>query len=343
MTLEPAYELTVGNQRWTAQAVTIVLELAPAPSLNVLTVGFPARAPLDAGPDDDVSLVLDGGEGAETVFTGTVESIARTDRTITLRALDGGGALAAFRPAVTFEQATAGSVIQGLCDDAGVATGSIEDGPTLTYYAADPSRTALDHVARVAGWGGATAVVDGDGHLSSRVVDGSQPELALRFGREPVALRQQRSASRTQAFTVAGEAGASTPSAPEAVRPTTDFFAGDRPEGPSASVRWSFEPALRTPEVAATAGAAQGRLYASARHRSDLTAWLLPVLRPGTVLSFEDVPDGLARGPFWVERVRHSLHPADGGVTRARLSEGGESFGPGSLLAGLAGAIGGLL
>jgi hypothetical protein len=339
--LAPAYELTIGSQRWTTQATAIALDLHTAPLIDVLRARFPFAAPLDAAPDDPVVLALDGGEGSgpETVFTGQVGAIARGPRSIVLTAFDAGAQLASYRPATTFEQATAASVIRALCDDAGASTGSIDDGPTLAFYAADPSRTALEHVARVADWGAATVSVDADGNLQSTVINGAEPELALRFGREPITLTQTRRAAPVAAFVVAGEGGGSSPDPAEALRPSTDFFAGDRPDGPSPDSRWSFEPALRTAEGANTAGAARLRTYQSSRHRTALDAWLLPALRPGTVVSFEEVPDGLARGPFWVERVRHRVS-ASGATTRASLAEGGEAFDPMALLAG---ALGGLL
>ena len=114
---------------------------------------------------------------------------------------------------------------------------------------------------------------------------------------------------------------------PDAARPTSDFFAGDRPDGPGVGTRWSFEPALRTPDAAAVAGAARGRTAGSLRHRTTLDAWLVPALRPGTVVRLDELPDGLAAGPHWVERVVHRVGPG-GATTSARLAEAGRRLRP---------------
>jgi hypothetical protein len=340
--LSPAYSLTIGSKRWTEQVVRLEVRLDAAPLVDVVTARFPAAAPVDAATGDPVILRLDGGEGATDVFTGSVTSIRRDGRTTTVSAVDAGGILAAFRPATTFEQATVGTVIGDLCADAGVDTGSIEDGPTLAFYAADPGRTALEHVARLAGWAGALASVNAAGELGAQVVTGTDPDVALRYGRDVLELEAIERSAPVDSFVVAGEAGAGDAGQPEALRPASDFFGGSRPDGPSRTSVWAYEPALRTAATARTASASLTRLYTSGRKRALLHGLLQPMLRPGTVLQVQDVPDGLPGGPFWLDRVSHTLGPA-GATTRARLWTGGDAFDPAGLLGSLAGAVGGLL
>jgi hypothetical protein len=337
--LAPTYALTLGTQLWTEQALGLTLRLDPAPLLNVLEVSFPAAAPLDAALADPVELKLDGGEGESLVFTGEIDSIRRGVEETTVRALDAGGKLAAYRPAATFEQVTVGTLVKTLCAEVGATPGDVETGPTLAFYAADPSRTALEHVARLASWAGALARVTADNELDASIVRAGEPELALLFGRELIAVDGTQSSAPVTSFVVAGEGGAGSPSAPDALRPTTDFFAGNRPDGPSAEAVWRFEPALRTADAAQTASAARTRSYTSARTCGTFEAFLLPSLRPGTVLEIQELPEGLGTGPFWLDRVAHELSP-EGARTTARLRQGGETFDPLALLGSLAGAIG---
>jgi hypothetical protein len=336
--LAPTYSLTLGTQLWTEQALGLTVRLDPAPLLNVLDVRLPAAAPVDAAPGDDVSLLLDGGEGESAVFSGRIDSIRRDVGELAVRALDAGGTLAAFRPAATFEQVTAGTLIKSLCAEVGVATGDLEDGPALAYYAADPGRTALDHVARLAAWSGALARVSAENVLDASIIAAGEPELALRYGRELLAV-EHLEAEPPPPVVVAGEAGAGSASAPEALRPTSDFFAGSRPDGPSAEAVWRFEPALRAAAAAQTAAAALGRERSTAQRRAHLEAFLLPALRPGTVLEIQDLPEGFGGGPVWLDRVRHVVKPG-GARTTARFRPGGDAFDPMALLGSLAGALG---
>lgn len=336
--LRPSYSLTLGGQRFTEQVLELDLVAAPAPLINALSVRLPAETALRAGPCESAKLSLDNGEGSQDAFDGSIDGVSHQIDGIVVTALDAGGDLARYRPAATYEQVGIGTLIQTLCGDVGVRVGRVDDGAILPFYVSDPSRTALEHVARLAAWMGALARVGPDNRLDASVVNASVPEVALRYGREITGLDQGVTASSVETFVVAGEAGAGSPGVPGALRPTTDFFAGSRPDGPSATSMWRFEPALRTAAAARTAGAALERVYRSGRRSGRLSAFLVPALRVGTVLEIQDLPEGLEQGPFWVDRVRHRLSPR-GARTVARLWGGGDSFDPSSLLGSLASAL----
>lgn len=338
--LQPTYALTLGSQQFTEQAVSLSVTLELAPVVDSLEVAFPSSVSLKASSGDDVTLTLNNGENEAEVFTGRIEAIHRGFDVTRVRALDAGGTLARFRPAVTFEQTAAGDVAKSLCGDAGVDTGDVDDGVDLAYYAADPSRNAYEHIARVAGWSGAIARVSSAGAVEMIVVNATTADLALRYGRELVSIDQESRSAPIESFVVAGESGAGSTSVPEAARLATGFFGGDRPDGPSLASRWSSEPALRTAAAAASAGAARQRAYGTSRFRGHFDSFLLPQLRPGTIVEIQDLPDGLATDLIWLRRVRHVVGPR-GATTRADFAKGGDAFDPLALLGSLAGALAG--
>jgi hypothetical protein len=336
--VRPAYTLTLGNQQFTSQAmeIRVTLDLAPVPDSIVAT--FPSNVKLDGAPGDAATLKLGNGESDDAVFAGTIAAIDRRFDEVCVRALDAGGTLAAYRPAATYEQVTAGDVAKSLCGDAGVDTGDIDDGVDLAFYAADPSRNAYEHIARVAEWSGAIARVSAEGELDMFVLDATAADLALRYGRELLAIRQESRPSSVDSFVVAGESGAGSTSAPEALRPSTDFFAGNRPDAPARAARLASAPALRTAAGAASAGASQQRGYAASRFRGSFDAFLLPLLRPGTIVEMHDLPGAMSGDLIWLRRVSHVVR-RDGAVTRAAFARGGDAFDPMALLGSLAGAL----
>jgi len=340
--LQPNYTLNLGSQKWTQQVLRMELQLATAPLIDTLTIRLPVAAPLSAGIGDTVELRLNSGEKEAKVFTGVVDSIRRGFEDIRVSALNAGAKLARFRPGVSYEQITAGNVVRNLCSDAGVDTGSIEDGVSLAFYVADPSRTALEHVARVCDWSGAIARVSENNEVESVVVNATQPDVAVKYGREVLSAWQWKLTSQTKSFVVAGESGAGDTSSNDALRPTTDFFGGNRPDGPSPIARWSSEPALRTTDAAGTAGSALQRAYDSSRETGRMDAFLQPDLRPGTILQIQDLPEDLPSGPLWLYRVEHCVGP-QGARTRAFFHKGGDAFNPQSLLGSLTSAVGSLL
>lgn len=337
--LRPAYSLIAGSQQWTCQLIEIELALVPGPGIEELTVTLPATAPFAAKPGDPVSLELDGGEGSAAVFTGQITAVRRGLRTITVMAHGALGQLARYHPATTFENARAGTVIRSLADDAGLDTADIADGVSLPFYAADPSRNANEHASRLAAWSGAMLMPTAAGKVSAAIIDASQATVALRYGRELIGFEADTEAPGN-AITVVGESGAGDSSAPEALRLSTDVFAGNRPEGPSLGTAWNWEPALRTASAAATAGAALRRGQAATQHTARLDAFLLPHLRPGVVVEIQDLPDGFAKGPYWIEQVRHRIDRR-GATTSARLMQGGDCFDPLALLGSAVGALAG--
>ncbi|WP_261565095.1 hypothetical protein [Frankia gtarii] len=340
--LAPACAVTLGGQRWTSQALDVDVLLAAAPLVGTARARLPAGAPVEAAPGDSVVVELDSGEAAATVFTGTVSAVRREFGATVVTAVDAAGALARYRPATTYEKVNAGTVIRALAADVGVGVGAVDDGVALAFYVADPARTALDHVARLAAWSAALVRVDAEGNLIATAVGALQADLAPRYGREVLALAQTTHGRDVEAFTVAGEAGAGSTSAPEALRPTSDFFAGRRPNGPDATHRWRFEPALRTTGAGGTAGAATEWRYRAGRRTGSITMFPQPALRPGSVIEVADPPDPLVRGPFWLDRVRHRFGAA-GAYTTARWRTGGPAFSPLAAVAGSAasGRLGG--
>jgi len=259
-----------------------------------------------------------------------------------LTAVDAGGAMAMVRPAVTFEQVSSGSAIKALADDAGVDVGNVDDGFDLVFYVADPARTAWEHASRLAAYGGALLGVAGDGRVETVVVGSGAADEALLFGREIMSLNHAERSGGDRRVVVAGEAGVGTMSAPEALRPVTDPFAGNRPAGPDAQTLFRFEPALRTAEGAARAGAHRTRMIAARPRRLVLKAWLQPHLRPGHRLEIQSLPDPMTTEPCWLESVHHRLRP-DGAVTVVRANRDPAGFDlfalPGSLGGALASAF----
>jgi hypothetical protein len=326
----PAYELTIGSRRWTEQVLDIDVRLHAAPIPDVVTARFPVNADLGASAGDRVVLRLDGGDGAREVFTGELDALAGHLDGTTVVAIDAGGILARYRPAVTLEQATAATVIRALCDDAGVSAGTVDDGVRFAYYAAEPTRTAWEHVARVSGWGGAVAMVDADGRVTTVVPGGGPAEIALRHGRDVIALERIAARRRVEAWVVAGEAGVGSADDPDALRPTTDFFGGSRPDGPGTDSAWTFAPALRTAGAARTFADARLARGDAANHRWRLESLLRPELRVGALVAIDDLPDRLPGGTFVVGSVHHVLAPWSV-RTLARLTEAGAG-GPEGLL-----------
>jgi len=303
--LVPAFSLRIGDNIYGPQVAALVLVRTRLPATDRLEVRLPATAAVSAAPGDEVELELDGGEGAELVFTGRVALLRRRFDAIEVVARGGADLLARARPVLALSKVTAGEAIQRLADAAQVDVGEVAAGPMLALYAADGRTTALAEVARLASFSGAAAFLDGSGRIS--VPDPLMPQtpLALRYGRE-ILEAEATEGEDSPAPVVTGEGG--DPGGEQARWIVADFNRGSPPAADAPRVAL---PEIRTradAQAAATAIADAARARARAIR---LTTFLIPAVAPGTKLMIADMPGTVALSRATVHQVSHSI-AADG-------------------------------
>jgi hypothetical protein len=343
MSLKPAGILILGNLKYDTHLVDVTVQLALLPGVNTVRATLPAGVRLDAKPDDEASLQLDGGEGSEKVLTGKLRSLRRGFQQVEAVLSDGGADLSELRPRNTYRQKNGKDVIRALASDAGAGTGPLDIDLPLPVYAASQSRTAAEHIAYLAELGGAIAFMDADGALNVPLRPGSQADAALKYGREFIAYESFESSPPKAKRVAIGSGPAGSPDAPNAMGNSSDKLPGDAPDaGPQAF--WRAEPLLRTPAAAKTATDAANVSAVAAATTLRAQCFLLPKLRPGMVIEVQDLPDGPNAGPWLLTRVTHRMQPGLGGQTILEgVSAGAAEGGAGGLLAAIGAAVGGLL
>lgn len=328
--LTPAASLTLADLRYDTHAVALRLRRGKLPATDRLDVMLPAGVRFEAVPGDPVLLDLDGGEGATQVFTGTLFEVRRSLDAIAITARGPAHALAQSRPVLALEGATAGDAIRALCDEAGIDTGTIEDGPRLALYALDGRATALAEIARLASLSGMGGAFDGEGALHVTPFGGPEAEIAIRHGREIITAELRQALDDAKQPYVMGE-GADEAGKPRARLLAADFAAGG---APTDARRFAF-PELRTTDDARAAAGAIAHARARAARRVRLVTFLLPEAAPGLRIETQDMPDAVPLAELRVEQVTHLLR-ADGSATTDIIGSG--VTGP-----SLADLIGGLL
>jgi hypothetical protein len=340
MSLTPAVSATLGNLRYDVQAVRChaCLDLLPRGGSARLTL--PGSVRFEAAAGDDASLRLDGGEGARPVLGGKVRRLRREVNAIEVELGDAGTALAAYRPACSFEKQPAMQIVRKLAGDVSLRTGRLDLDLDLPAYIAHPGRSAAEHIAELARFAGAFAATADDGALEVRALPEGQADSALRFGREILRYTvndEQVVNGRTYAVG-AGPAGSA--SAPDALRPARGFLPASAGDGGPGTLRLPT-PLLRTPKAATGASDASSRAAAARGTRLAAACFLLPALRPGQVIEVQDLPAPLSGGPWFVTRVEHRLeHGA--GQTRFEAHSAASPSLLGALLGAAAAALGGL-
>jgi hypothetical protein len=340
MSLIPALSVTLGNYRYDTHAAAVTVRLGLLPQANCFQMTLPDRVDVPAVPGDPASLDLDGGEGAETVLTGTLRSITHSLGQQIATVADSGADLAAFRPAATYEKQEARDIVRALAVGIGAEINTIDLDWPVPVYVAHQRRTAAEHIGELARLAGGLAYTEADGRLTVVPVPDGQPDLALRHGREVVTYEVRAFPGPSVRRLAIGHGPAGSAGAPEALRPTVGALPGDAPR-PGPQAVWTPMPLARTPKAANTASQALERLAGATGLRVYARCFLLPGLRPGQVIEVQDLPPGLSGGPWLLTRVCHQLQPGRPGTTRLEGRSAGE--GAGGLLGAALSAIGGLL
>lgn len=341
MTLVPSASIVLGNEQFDTHALHIVATLAPLPGIGSFNAIFPAALEIGGAAGDDATLDLDGGEGSERVLTGFIRAIRRGVRQTEVIVADASSGLAELRPATTYINQSADDVIQALASEAGISVNDSSVDLAMAAYVADQRRTAAQHIATLAAFGGAMARVNGDGELEVNRPSGLMPDLAIKYGREVVACDVHTGAAPAAKRIRTGSGPAGSAMAPDALRPTKKPLPAGATD-PGADAIWTPAAVLRTPTTAATAGAVADAAVTAASTRIRATAFLLPKLRPGLIVEIQDLPGTIAGGPWLLTRVTHVLDARGGGQT---FFEGEQASGLdlGALIGAALSAIGGLL
>jgi hypothetical protein len=82
MSLAPSLSVTLGNLRYDTHALDVQACLEWLPRGNSVHVSLPASVRFEAAAGDDASMEIDGGEGAQKLFTGKVRAVRRDFRSI---------------------------------------------------------------------------------------------------------------------------------------------------------------------------------------------------------------------------------------------------------------------
>jgi prophage tail gpP-like protein len=312
-TLAPRASVTLGNERFDTHVFRLEVTLTMLPGVSAFQAFFPSEVAIEAAAGDDAALDLDGGEGSERVLTGTIRSIRRGVAQTVVTVADPSAVLASLRPATTYRNQDANAVIRALASDAEVTVATSEVELPMAAYVAHQRRTAAEHIADLAALLGAYGRMNGDGELE--VSRPSAADVALRYGRELLTYDASESVAPTAKRIRTGSGPAGSATAPDALRPAKKPLPGGAAE-PGVDAIWTPAAVLRTPGAAASASEAADVAAAAGVTRLRATAYLVPSLRPGSVVEVQELPDGLPAVPWLLTRVMHVIDVREGGRTR---------------------------
>lgn len=318
----PAAEVSFGSASaddWAKALVSVSVTTGAAPAVDAAEVVLAAGAKLDVSLGDAGSVSLGYGDGGtEQVFAGEVSAVHRSISGSTrVTATNGGSKLAALRLNRGYEQRTAGDVVRDLAQEAGVDTGSVDDGTSFAYYVVDDGRSAWVHAASLAARSGFLARFAPDGKLAFGAPPSGGAVQSFSYAQDVLALDGAEAAPAT-AVTVVGEGAAGSKGSDAwswLAKDASGVTADAGGDGPKRLVR---DRSLRS---AAAVKAAASALADAGTARAGSARLLVPgapKAAVGTLVSVAGAPDAPLDGTYVVRGVRHR-HAKRGGLTTLLL------------------------
>jgi hypothetical protein len=323
--LKPTFSLTVGALRTTTAGAAggperFVVERDMDAAADGLQACLSDRSDVALGDSVDLALGHDGNE--DPVFTGTVVSVRPLVDGAEIWALGGLHELARLTVGAEFEGQTAGAIARDLCGRAGVTPGTVDEGPLLPRYVADPRLTAHAHLRALADRLGFELYADVSG--AAMFHDPAGPFAAIggesyAYGEHLLAVGSRREPPAWEAIDVGGE----SPVSGEGDRTLAWLTAEDanyRGSAGSGASLLILDPAARTKDLADRF--AEGWVTVAARTAAELRATVLgrPALDLGSAVSLSGAPDSLSDGGGYVRALRHRFGAGGGFVTDLRVA-----------------------
>jgi hypothetical protein len=344
-TLRPTFTLTIGSlssstDNPVAAPDTLLVDRDMDVPADALRLHLRERTGIGVGDAVTLGLGHDGEE--ETVFTGTVEAVRPAISGVAVRALGKTHDLLNLRTSTTYVNQSAGSIARELIGQAGLSTGTVNDGPVLPRYVVDRALSGYRHLKELADRLGYELYADRDGNIMFHplgpaanldALSGALGAVAGAAGGllgadgESYAFGQQLLGAATGSRGVAWgavEVGGESPISRQGDTTehwlTTDDadYMGSAGDGePALLVR---DPVARTKDLADRF--ASGRLAVAARTARGVSITVLgrPQVDLGHTVAVADVPDETVNGSGYVRAISHRFGDEAGFVTEMRIS-----------------------
>lgn len=331
--------ISLGSEKidpWLRSVTTIISEsyLAPHVDQAKIILADDNQSPeFSLGDSGDIQLGYLDGELAK-VFTGEIVNL-KTSLTgeAALTVCNGGYRLSQMRLDQSFEQQSAGDIVQELADLAEVETDTIEAGVNLPFYVLDSSRNLYQHIALLAEKSGYFATINGEGKLSFKAAPKGGPLKEFHYGQDILQLTVTRTAPPIDKITLVG-AGAAGSEGAEAwnwlikdPQPVTSTL------GDGSCGRLVIDPSIRSMDGLQQASAGKMYLARIQTVKAQLRVLGSGEIQAGCKVELLDMTREQLNGTGIVESVRHYYSKEQGFISDMTvLMEEGNSLD--SLLAG---------
>ncbi|MBI9093055.1 MAG: hypothetical protein JEZ12_27910 [Desulfobacterium sp.] len=296
------------DDHWASSVVRLNVEMGQAPFVDVVTVEIAANRDAPEVALDDPGTISLGYEDSavELVFTAMVDHISSSlHGARRLQGGDGGSLLSRLRINQSYEQQSAGDIVNDLAGQAGVGIDTVESGIDLPFYVLDDRSNAYEHINTLARKSGYLTYFTPEGKLYFGPYAEGQAVQTFTHGMDILSLQVQETIPVVQSVTTIGE-GAAGGEGQEAwswlIKDPAPVTAH---AGQGELVGITSDPSLRSSE----AGQSAADSLADAAGQMALTGMIIvpgaPLVKVGSTIGIADVPQDSVNGACRVSWVGH--------------------------------------
>lgn len=219
----------------------------------------------------------------------------------------------------TFENQSAGDIVNALSSQAEVTTASIEQGSQYPAYVIDGRRSFYRHMLALAELNGFDLYFNEDDELVFKRFNTAETIHLFDYAQHIIQLDFQFRLPASGSVEAYGESPAGEQSTEAWAWLTRDFNGSKGVAGNSEPVMLLANPVLRTAELAQTAAESAFNTIQQRSIQGSLLSTGRAGIRLGDAIRINDVPQSELNGSFKVTRVDHTITKADGFVTRVEF------------------------
>lgn len=310
---------------WQQTLVSLRVDLGIAPFVDgvevILATG--EQAPAVALEDEGTVSLGYADSAPELVFTGAIANLQHSLHGVThLTATSGSARLSRLRLNQSYEQQTAGQIVQDLAGRAEVSTDTIEDGIDLPFYVIDDRRTAYQHIAILARKSGYLSYFTPKGKLNFAPAQAEAVVQTFTYGVDILALDVMETTPAIANVTTVGEGAAGSQGQNAWGWLIKDPAAVQGNSGSDPPQRLVSDASLRSQDAAQTAATA----LVDAANRMSINGRLLvpgsSTVTVGSAIEITAAPTAAFNGTFLVHHLSHHYSKQEGFKTVIEFCQG---------------------
>lgn len=293
---------------WLRSLVSIQSESHLAPTVNQLKIELAddSQSPeFNVEDEGDIQLGYADDE-LHTVFTGIINHV-QIDLTkkATVAVTNAAYLMSQMRVNESFEQQSAGDIVESIAGSAGVETDNIEPGIDFPFYVIDDSKNLYQHVASLAEKCGFIAYIGTDNKLNFGSVPSGPADKTFVYGVDILAAKSTKTKHNVDQVSVVGQGAAGSQGTDAWNWLVKDPASVSSSAGTGSNARLFSDHSIRSADAAQQAAASRSFLINQSAYKVKITVAGAAEVAVGSRVEITDVPNDSLNGEGVVASIRH--------------------------------------